>query len=124
MKFLGYFVLVLFSSVAAFAAKPVGTLHITPLDEKDAKTLVVSMSSLKTLSLEFYVFYREEDHICFTGPSEQAAQIVDAILNVTTGDAWVYPEVARVKTDQIQQIVKFVDEGGEHEFSINVLRCK
>ncbi len=121
-----FFVISLFAffSSGAFAAKPIGTLHITPLESKDQEALIVTMSDLKKHSLEFYVFYREEDLVCFTGPSDQASKIVDAILEVTTGDAWVYPEDARVTPDRIQQDVKFVDEGGEHEFSIDISRCQ
>jgi hypothetical protein len=86
--------------------------------------LVVDVKFVEENNLEFYMFERGEDEICFSGPEKAAAKIVDAILSTSTGDAYVYPEKAKVTVNLIKQDVRFEDEAGEHEFTVSVPRCK
>jgi hypothetical protein len=88
-----------------------------------AKTFNVDSAFAEKYNLEFYMFYRGQDEICFSGSEVEAEKIVDVILNAATGDAYVYPDAAKITKNQIIQHVRFEDEGGEHSFTLKLSRC-
>ena len=93
-------------------------------DLSTPKIFLVDIAFAKKNYLEFYMFEKGEDEVCFTGPAREAAKIISVILNASTGDAYVYPGKAKITTSLITQDVRFEDEGGEHEFTVSVSSCR
>ncbi len=93
-------------------------------DLRAAKTFIVDSAFAAKYDLEFYMFYRAEDEICFSGSEIEVEKIIDMILNIATGDAYVYPDKARITKNLITQNVRFEDEGGQHSFTLKISRCK
>lgn len=92
-----------------------------------AKIFKMDLAFVDKYNPIFYLFMEDREYtekLCFEGPATEAAKIIDAILNVATGDAYVYPKIARITDQRITQAVEYEDEGGYHDFELEVNRCK
>lgn len=97
-------------------------------DLEEPKEFKITENFVNKYYVDFRVFKNDDEYpsVCFVGNANEALQIVQSILDVSTGDSFILESSLNVKGNAIVHDGTYTEGSGDYDFdlSFEVPRCE